>query len=234
MTRRIRGDVTVAAAVMMAGSGTFLVGAFMPISRVYVESDPQRKLAILLADPGQWSVQQILMGAGAVALPAGVAMLARHWDTGIEPDRREPAAGERLAQGAALAFTAGAGLLVVHLKARYGDPEAFALGQVPGWPFYGYTGLSLAGMAALGAGLLARPRPHADSGALQARDPSWPGWLNLSGAGVFAAGLVATGDLPPLLIYAVELVTGGALIRQARRRRSMPGRYQGHQEPRLV
>lgn len=117
-----------AAAVMMVGSGTFLVGAFMPISRVYVESDPQRKLAILLADPGQWSVQQILMGAGAVALPAGVAMLACHWDTGIEPDRREPAAGERLAQGAALAFTAGAGSLVVYLKARYGDPEAFALG----------------------------------------------------------------------------------------------------------
>src|SRR5687768_9943487 len=85
MVRRIRGDATAATAVMVAGSATFLAGAFMPVSRVYVEGDPQRKLAILLANPGQWSTQQMLLAAGTAALPVGVVMLARHWDTGSDP-----------------------------------------------------------------------------------------------------------------------------------------------------
>ncbi|KRE80974.1 hypothetical protein [Arthrobacter sp. Soil762] len=216
MARRIRGDATAAAAVMVAGSATFLTGAFMPVSRVYVEGDPQRKLAILLADPGQWSAQQILLAAGTAALPVGVVLLARHWDAGSDRGSPEPLAGQRLAQGAALAWVAGAGLFLGHLKARYTDPEAFALGNMPGWPFQGYMGLSLAGMAALGGGLLARARAHTDSGAMP-RDPRWPGWLNVGGAGVFAAVLVGTGDLPPLLVYVVELATGAALIRQVRR-----------------
>ena len=215
MARRIRGDAT-AAAVMAAGSAAFLAGAFMPVSRVYVEGDPQRKLAILLADPGQWRTQQVLLAAGTAALPVGVVMLARHWDTGSGRGSRKFLAGQRLAQGAALAWVAGAGLFLGQLKTRYRDPEAFALGKLPGWPFQGYMGLSLAGMAALGGGLLARARAHANSGA-RPTDPRWPGWLNVGGAGVFAAVLVATGDLPPLMVYIVELSTGAALLRLARR-----------------
>ena len=218
MARRIRGDATAAAAVMVAGSVTFLAGAFMPVSRVYVEADPQRKLAILRADPGQWRAQQMLLAAGTAALPVGVVMLARHWNTGSGRGSQEPLPGQRLAQGAALAWVTGAGLFLGNLKARYRDPEAFALGSMPGWPFQGYMGLSLAGMAALGGGLLARARARANSGALP-EDPRWPGWLNVGGAGVFAAVLVATGDLPPLMVYVVELTTGAALLRQARRPR---------------
>ena len=202
---------------MVAGSATFLAGAFMPVSRVYVEGDPQRKLAILLADPGQWRTQQMLLAAGTAALPVGVVLLARPWNAGIDRGSQEPLAGQRLAQGAALAWVAGAGLFLGHLKERFRDPEAFALGKMSGGPFQGYMRLSLAGMAALGGGLLARARAHANSGALPT-DPRWPGWLNVGGAGVFAAVLVATGDLPPLLVYVVELSTGAALLRQLRRR----------------
>ncbi|MCU1518165.1 MAG: hypothetical protein JWQ75_2886 [Pseudarthrobacter sp.] len=207
---------------MVAGSATFLAGAFLPVSRVYVEGDPQRKLAILLADPEQWSAQQILLAAGTAALPVGVVMLARHWNTGSDRGTQEPLAGQRLAQGASLMWVAGAGPFLGQLAARYRDPEAFALGKMPGWPFQGYIGLSLAGMAALGGGLLARARAHAGSGAPPG-DPRWPGWLNVGGAGVFAAVLVATGDLPPLLVYVVELATGAALLRQVRRARAAFG-----------
>lgn len=215
MARQISGDA-IAAAVIVAGSATFLAGAFMPVSRVYAEGDPQRKLAILLTHPGQWGTRQVLLAAGTATLPVGVVMLARQWDTGSAPGSRGPLAGQRLAQGAALALAAGAGLFLGHLEARYRDPEAFALGKVPTWPFQGYMGLSLAAMAALGGGLLARASAHAKSGT-QPRDPKWPGWLNVGGAGVFAAVLVVTGDLPPLLVYVVELATGAALIRQVRR-----------------
>lgn len=215
MARQTRGDVT-PAAVIVVGSTAFLAGAFLPVSQVYAEREPKRKMAILLRHPVQWSTQQVFLAAGTAALPVGVVMLARHWDTEIEPGRREPLAGQRLAAGSAVALSAGAVLFLSHLEARYRDPGSFALGHMPIWPFHGYMGLSLAGMAALGSGLLARARAHADSGALP-RHPRWPGWLNVGGAGAFTAVLVATGDLPPLLIYAVELATGAALIRQVRR-----------------
>lgn len=137
MARRIREDATAAAAAMVAGSATFLAGAFMPVSRVYVEADPQRKFAILLADPRHWSAQQSLLAAGTAALPAGVMMLARHWDVERARGSQEHLAGQRHAQGAALALTAGAGLFLGHLEARYRDPKAFALGNLPSWPFEG-------------------------------------------------------------------------------------------------
>lgn len=202
---------------MIAGSATFLAGAFMPISRVYVEGDPQRKLAILLADPVQWRAQQLLLAAGTAVLPVGVVMLARRWGAESEPGSQEPLAGKRLAMSAALALGAGACLFLGHLEERYRDPEAFALGAQPMWPFQGYMWLSLAGMAALGGALLARAPAHEASTGVLPRDPRWPGWLNLGGAAVFGGVLAATGDLPPLLVYGVELATGTALIRRLRR-----------------
>lgn len=150
------GAVGRAAAVMAAGSVTFLAGAFMPISRVFIENDPQLILAVLQADPVQWKAEQFFFAAGTAALPVGVVMLARGWDSGWEGADRNPLAGQRLAKSAALLLVSGAGLFLVALEARYRDPEAFALGNLPSWPSHGYMWLSLAGMAALGGGLLDR------------------------------------------------------------------------------
>ncbi|WP_258804125.1 hypothetical protein [Pseudarthrobacter sp. NS4] len=216
MTVKIRGDATASAAVMATGSVMFLAAAFMPISRVFIEGDPQAKLAILQADPVQWKAEQLLFAAGTVVLPVGVVMLTRHWKTGSDGGKQDPLAGQRLAQSAALLLSTGAVLFLVELEARYRDPEAFALGNLPMWPFHGYMWLSLAGMSALGGALLAPARGHANSGTLP-RELRWPGWLNLGGAAVFAGALATTGDLPPLLVYGVELATAAALIRQLRR-----------------
>ncbi|MFD5277033.1 hypothetical protein ACFWIX_05660 [Pseudarthrobacter sp. NPDC058362] len=214
MARRIRGDAT-AAAVMTAGSATFLAGAFMPISKVYVEGDPRRKLAILLADPVQWKAQQLLLAGGTAVMPVGVVLLARNWRAGNEEGSEELIRGQRLSRGAAVLLVAGAGLFLGHLKERYRDPAAFALGHQPAWPFLGYMWLSLAGMAALGGGLLVRATAPAVA---LPRVPRWPGRLNVGGAAVLGTVLAATGDLPPLLVYGIELATGVALIRHLRRK----------------
>jgi hypothetical protein len=220
MARRIRGDATTAAAVMVAGSATFIAGAFMPVSRVFVEKDPQRKLAILVAGPGQWRAQQMLLAAGTAALPVGLVMLARRWNTDLERGSHEPLARQRLAQSASVFLVSGAGLFLASLEARYSDPAAFALGNLPVWPFRVYMWLSLAGMAALGGALLSRANAQTISGILP-RDPRWPGWINLGGAAVFGTVLAATGDLPPLVVYDVELATGVALLRQLRRDKNL-------------
>ena len=202
---------------MMAGSATFLVAGNMPVAWVFVQRDPRRRLAILQAHPVQWKAEQLLFAAGTVVMPVGVVGLARHWDTGSERRSQEPLAGQRLAQSAALALVTGAPLFLGHLQARYRDPEAFASWNLSMWPFHVYTWLNLAGMAALGGALLARWRARKSDTGVLPQDPRWPGWLNVGGAAVFAGILVVTGDLPPLMVYAVELATGAALIRQLRR-----------------
>lgn len=120
---------------MAAGSASFLAGAVMPVSRVYVEPDPQRKLEILLADPELWRAELLLLGAGTVVLPAGVAMLARRWNqtspgAGERPAGQHPA-GRRLAGTGAALLATGAAVFLVDLAARFNDPEGFALGRQP-------------------------------------------------------------------------------------------------------
>lgn len=120
---------------MAAGSASFLAGAVMPVSRVYVEPDPQHKLEILLADPELWRAELLLLGAGTVVLPAGVAMLARRWNQG-SPDAGERLAGRhpagrRLAGTGAVLLATGAAVSLVDLAARFNDPEGFALGRQP-------------------------------------------------------------------------------------------------------
>ncbi|WP_457966005.1 hypothetical protein M1E17_05555 [Arthrobacter sp. D1-29] len=196
---------------MAAGSVSFLTGAVMPVSRIYVEQDPQRKLEILLADPVQWKAEQVFFAAGTIVLPVGVAMLARQWGEGRGIHQREFLHGRRLAVAAAALLATGAGVFLTDLAARFNDPEGFALGRQPVWPFHGYMWLSLAGMSALGGALLKQTRTESGSGF-----PRWPGGLNLGGAATFAGVLVATGDIPPLVMYGVELATGVALIRKGR------------------
>jgi len=205
MSRLLRGGTRTAGSVMAAGSATFLAGAFMPVSRVYVERERQRKLEILLAHPVQWRAQTVLLGAGTIVLPAGVAVLAGEWDQGRAGGEQERLAGRRLAQAGAVLLAGGAAVFPVDLAARFTDPAGFALGRQPEWPFYGYVWVSLAGMAALGGALLQRSRTHAGF-------PRWPGWLNFGGAATFAGVLASTGDLPPLSIYGIELATGVALV----------------------
>lgn len=196
----------------------FLAAAFMPVARVFAERDPRRKLAILQQSRLQWRVEQQLFAAGTAALPAGVIMLARAWEDGTDKSGQDRAAGRKLIRSAGVVMAAGAAPFLVHLATRSRDPEAFALGRLPTWPFYTYSWLNLAGMAALGAGWLTRRR---NSGKAVEPDPKWPGWVNVGGAAVFGGALAATGDLPPLVVYGVELATGVAVIR---RKRTTPAR----------
>jgi hypothetical protein len=215
MAGETRTDAKAAATVMIAGSAAFLVAAFMPVARVFAERDPGRKLAILQRSRLQWRGEQQLFAAGTVVMPVGVVMLARAWNDADAQAGHERAAGQKLALGAAVVMAAGAVPFLVHLEARHRNPAAFASGRLPTWPFYSYTWLNLTGMAALGAGLLMRARSTAYEAA--PADPKWPGWLNVGGAAVFGTALAATGDLPPLLVYGVELATGVSVIMRLRR-----------------
>ena len=72
---------------------------------------------------------------------------------------------------------------------RFRHVREFALGELPGWSFSCYVWLTLAGLAALGTGLLV------------AVFPSWTGWLTLTWCLVFTVGYARFGDIPPFVFY---------------------------------
>ena len=72
---------------------------------------------------------------------------------------------------------------------RFRNVREFALGELPGWPFASYVWLTLAGLAALGIGLLV------------AGFPGWTGWLTLSGCLAFLVVYVRFADIPPFVFY---------------------------------
>lgn len=195
---------------VIAGSGLlFQVGAFQPVSAVYVRTDHEDRLSILRAHPVQWPVQQVLFATAAAALPVGVGMLA-----GRLGGRARGWAG--LSAGM---LAAGAVAWMPDLAHRVTDPHSFAsrpTGREGGeqLPFRLFTLLSLGGLAALG---------------MSVRSAGLARWLarvDLAAAAGLGAAYAATGDLPPFAWYAVATVDGVYLSRltgHARARLSEPG-----------
>jgi len=72
---------------------------------------------------------------------------------------------------------------------RFRHVREFALGGLPGWPFAAYVWLTLAGLSALGIGLLL------------AGFPRWTGWVTLSACLGFLVGYVRFKDIPPFAFY---------------------------------
>lgn len=78
-------------------------------------------------------------------------------------------------------------------------PRDFARGALPGWPFF-YVWLTLAGLLLLGVGLLVGDWPD------------WLGWLTLAAGGVFVAGYVRYGDIPPFVFDLLLTAVGVAVL----------------------
>jgi hypothetical protein len=72
---------------------------------------------------------------------------------------------------------------------RFRHVREFAFGGLPGWPFAAYVWLTLAGLAALGTGLLI------------AGFPGWTGWVTLSASLVYLIVYVRLRDIPQFVFY---------------------------------
>lgn len=90
---------------------------------------------------------------------------------------------------AATAMLAGAIAWSYSCWLRGVDPERFATGDQPGWPFRTYVVATFAGLAMLGAAQLL------------VESATWVGWLVLGVDGAFVAIYAATHDLPPFVFY---------------------------------
>jgi hypothetical protein len=174
------GGVATASTLVVAGSAIFCLGAGVGVPRVFTEPDPAKKLRMLEERLVLWRIAQPFYAVGPLMAAVGVGVLGGSVD----------ATSERswLALSCLL-LLAGALCWSWSVYMRFRDFRAFALGGLPGWPFATYVWLTLAGLAALGTGLLV------------AGFPSWTGWLTLSACLVFLAGYVRFGDIPPFVFY---------------------------------
>jgi hypothetical protein len=186
--------IRVSAIVMMAGSAIFLVAAFSPLSRVFTERSPERKLEIITAAGSAWPVHQVLFGLGAFIAAVGLVLLAAQL-------RVEPVAPALFVSAGLM--LAGSVLWARHLYIRSVDPALFAEGLMPFWLFAGYTLLTIAGLALFGYVLLQMPVA------------SWVGWMMIGSMGFFLLMALIFGDLPPFVHYVVLMIAAVMLYRMA-------------------
>jgi hypothetical protein len=185
----------VASVLLIGGSVVFLAGAAIGVPRVFMEPDPDARLRLLQARPRAWRWAQPLYAGGPLLAAAGVVVLAaRARELGTAGAPRTMLA----AAGAALVVGAVAWARCVHQRTvRVAD---FARGRLPGWPFTTYVLLTVAGLALLGAGLLA------------GGFPAWLGWLVLAADAAFLAAYLRLRDLPPFVFYLLLIAVGSALV----------------------
>lgn len=173
-------DVSAATVLVLAGSAIFLVGAAIGVPRVFTEPSQVERLRMLEDRIDRWRSAQPLYAIGPLVAAIGVGSLAVSVD--------ESAGRVWLALSCLLLLT-GALCWSWSVYLRFRHVREFALGELPGWPFASYVWLTLAGLAALGIGLLA------------AGFPGWSGWLTISGSLAFLVGYARFGDIPPFVFY---------------------------------
>jgi hypothetical protein len=181
---------TAAGVLVLVGSVIFFVGASLGVPGVFTESSPERRLAMLEDRLTAWRLAQPLYALGPLVAAVGIGVLA--------------AAGtgsSRVALGlSCAALVAGALSWSWATYLRGVDHRAFAEGTLPGWPFAVYVWLTLAGLMALGVGLLL------------ADFPAWVGWLTVAADVVFAAAYLRYRDIPPFVFYLLLVPVGIVIL----------------------
>ena len=181
---------TLAGLLIILGSVVFIFAALLPISRVFAERNPEKKLSLMEDHPAAWKVAQFLFALGSGLTVAGLAVLSSYlW-----------AVYALITAWVGLALVAvGAFFWLWHVLQRAADPQAFVQGQQAPWLFPAFTGLTLAALATYGLTLLL------------AGYPFWLGLLLIGSGILYAVLYLIMKDLPPLFIFTTTLIAGVAL-----------------------
>jgi hypothetical protein len=181
-----------AGVILIIGSIIFIIAAFSPISRVFGEPDPARKLEIMEKGRTGWTISQVLFVLGASVTAIGLGLVAY---------RLRGSPGAPLAWLGFGVVAVGAVLWDWHVYLRALDPAAFAFGTLPAWQFVAYTLLTLAGLAAFGVVYL------------RAGFPAWLGGVTIAGAAVLLVLYLVFRDMPPFVYYILTLLAGIVMFR---------------------
>ncbi|MDP9439086.1 MAG: hypothetical protein M3P49_10115, partial [Actinomycetota bacterium] len=183
----------VAAIILLVDSVLFVIAAFMPVSRVFVEPSPAAKLEIITSNRAAWSASQLLFGLGASIAAIGLGFVAYHL-------RGTPGAVWIHIGPAAVIL--GAVFWDGHVYLRAVDPEGSVEGRLIGWLFAAYALLTQFGLLAFGVAYL------------QAGYPAWLGGVTVGGAVIFFIVYLVFKDIPPFVYYILTFVAGIRLMQR--------------------
>jgi hypothetical protein len=193
--------------LLVIGPIAFGIGAGDPYL-VRAWTAPQETfLTIVARHPVAWRLTHVLFIGGTVLTTAGLAALP-----GLVPDGW----ARVLAGAGAAGFAIAAVLWIVSLVYRLAvtpttardfgataavDPWVAAFDRLSGGLFKAFIVIAFAGLAAIGIAATA-------GGPI----PAPIGWGTAALSGLFVAGLLLTGDMPPFTVYLAPLAFGVALL----------------------
>jgi hypothetical protein len=179
---------------MAFGSILFVIAAFLPISKVYMESNPENKLEIIQSMPKMWNIEQVMFIAGSIITAFSLFVVAiRIRSTG----------SFNIGLFASIIILIAAFLWSWHAFERILSPEGFVHGKSTPQLFIIYSILTQLGLALLGFAFLSTDLP------------AWIGWLFMVGGVLLFILMISTGDMPPFAYYLLTLILSLSLLYKA-------------------
>ena len=168
----------------------FLIAAFLPSSKVFTISDPEKRIEIIYNMHGMFNFSQVLFGLGSIVTVIGLGMLIRNFK-GVQ--------FYNLAYAALLIMFVGALLWSWHVTERMLDPEGWVYGRNTPYIYVIYNIFTMIGLILIGLFLL------------KTSVADWIGWMLTIGSALFLILLIILKDLPPFIYYVLTLTAALAL-----------------------
>jgi hypothetical protein len=172
------------------GSLLFLVAAFLPYSKVFVEPVAEKKLEIILRMKNMWIFGHILFGLGSI-----ITVVA----FGIQSYGLKEIANSMWSHLGVILMSLGAVLWCWTVVERIINPEDFAYGRNTPFMFPAYSLLTQLGLVFIGIMLL------------KASVANWIAWMFIVGSAVLFLLMVIFKDMPPFVYYVLTIVAAVAL-----------------------
>lgn len=178
--------------ILTVGSLLFLVAAFMPISRVYVEPSPEQKIELIMASKIQWNISMVFFVLGSIITAVGLGLFVFRSETSVR--FLIPAY-----IGSAIILI-GALLWSWHVIERIISPEGFARGTNTPFLFVLYSILTQFGLILLGIFLL------------YSNYSNWVGKAMIAGISLLFILMLIFKDMPPFVYYIFTMILAVVLI----------------------
>lgn len=177
------------------GSILFLIAAFLPYSRVFIEPDPDKKMTIITSMNRMWNVGHVFFSSGALLTVVALGILSYGF--------RNTKGVNWSYIGVALLFI-GAVLWSWHVAERISNPEGFARGTNTPYLFVIYSVLTQIGLIFVGILLL------------NTFLANWVGWMFIIGGTLLFILMVIFRDMPPFAYYMITVITAVVLFVNAK------------------